>query len=77
VSSNGKRRPPRPQIQLVSAVASESEAAAIVAGVEQVLADTAPAPSSESAPVSRWQRAALLDGVSARNLGADIWGQNG
>jgi hypothetical protein len=77
VSANGKRRPPRPRIEVLSSVASESEAAAIVAGVEQFLADTAPAPPADAAPQSRWQRAALLDGISARNLGADIWGQNG
>ena len=68
MSANGQRRPPRPRIEVVSPVASESEAAAIVAGVEQFLADTAPAPAADSAPESRWQRAALIEGVSARTL---------
>jgi hypothetical protein len=52
----------------VGSSASESEAAAIVAAVEQFLADTAPAPSSEIIPVSRWQQAALAEGVSARQV---------
>jgi hypothetical protein len=68
VSTNGKRRPPRPRIEVLSSVASESEAAAIVAGVEQFLADTAPAPAAALTPESRWQRAALIEGVSARTL---------
>jgi hypothetical protein len=44
--------------------ASESEAAAVVAAVEQFLADTAPAPAPEPDTPSRWQRAALEEGVS-------------
>ena len=73
MSSNGKRRPPRPRIELVSG-ASGTEAAAIVAALEQFLADTAP-PAAGPAPESRWQRAALEDGVSARRIGALGWGR--
>lgn len=43
---------------------SETEAAAVVAAVEQFLADTAPAPATDAEPPSRWQRAALEEGVS-------------
>jgi hypothetical protein len=64
MSRNGERRPPRPSIRLVTEAASETEAAAVVAAVEQFLADTAPAPSPGPSTRSRWQRAALEEGVS-------------
>ena len=67
---NGERHPPRPRIELVTEPASESEAAAIVAAMEQFLAETAPPPSAEGPPGSRWQRAALeRRGIGARDLG--------
>jgi hypothetical protein len=63
-TSNGNRRPPRPRIEMLGP-AEPREAAAVVAAVEQVLADTAPAP--EPAPArSPWQRAALVEGVTAK-----------
>jgi hypothetical protein len=65
VSTNGQRRPPRPRIEIVSTGASEAEAAAIVAGIEQFLADTAPPPASGEPATSPWQRAALEEGVSS------------
>ena len=73
MSANGHRRPPRPRIEMLTS-ASPSEAAAIVAGLEQFLADSAPAPA---APTSRsaWQCAALEEGVSARQLGGCAWGR--
>ena len=74
MASNGKRRPPRPRIEIVSTGASQSEAAAIVAALEQFLADTAPAPQPGSAPSSGWQAAALSEAVAARQLGARGWG---
>ena len=47
------------------AARNRSEAAAVIAAVEQFLADTAPAPQPiESA--NPWQRAALVEGVSAK-----------
>jgi hypothetical protein len=61
VSTNGKRRPPRPRIEVASTTASAEEAAAISAALEQFLAETAPAPGPVS--VSRWQQAALREGV--------------
>ena len=71
---NGERHPPRPRIELVTEPASESEAAAIVAAMEQFLAETAPPPSAGDLPGSRWQRAALTEGVSARDIGGHAWG---
>ncbi len=74
MGANGKRRPPRPQIEIVSPTASESEAAAIVAALEQFLAETAPSPSAEGATPSPWQRAALEGAISAREVGGYAWG---
>jgi hypothetical protein len=74
MSRNGERRPPRPHITLLTETGSGSEAAAVVAAVEQFLADTAPAPAPEGATQSRWQRAALLEGVSQAQLLA--WGSD-
>jgi len=45
---------------------SEDEAAAIAAAVERFVAETAPAPDGQGEAVSPWQRAALLEGVSAK-----------
>lgn len=71
---NGERHPHRPRIELVTEPASESEAAAIAAAMEQFLAETAPPPSPGRLPGSRWQRAALEEGVSARDVGGYSWG---
>jgi hypothetical protein len=76
VATNGKRRPPRPRIEIVSGAASESEAAAIAAAIEQFLADTAPAPGPSGPPASAWQRAALEEGISARQVSAAVWGHS-
>jgi hypothetical protein len=70
---NGERHPPRPRIELVTEAASEAEAAAIVAALEQFLAETSPAPTAGVAEGSRWQRAGLEEGV-ARWSGL-AWGQ--
>jgi hypothetical protein len=64
VSGNGVRKPPRPQIELLSP-ADPQEAAAVVAALEQFLADTAPAPTQRPS-ASPWQQAALLEGVSGK-----------
>jgi hypothetical protein len=72
--SNGNRRPPRPRIELISPARSKSEAAAIVAGLEQFLADTA-RPAAASGPAqSPWQRAALEEGIAARQVSGSAWG---
>ena len=73
-TTNGKRRPPRPQIELVSGSASDTEAAAIVAALEQFLADTAPTPDPGEAEQSPWQRAALEEGIAARQVSGHAWG---
>lgn len=73
MSRNGERRPPRPRIEIVSAT-SGSEAAAIVAALEQFLADTAPPVASAAPAESRWLRAALEEGVAARQVSGSRWG---
>jgi len=75
-AQNGRRRPPRPRIELVSPSSSEAEAAAIVAAVEQFLADTSPAPVAPPASQSAWQRAALEDGISGRQVSGGGWGHS-
>ena len=64
MSGNGNRLPPRPRIEMLGPT-EPREAAAVIAAVEQFLADTAPA----SEPVTArnpWQRAALVEGVTAK-----------
>ena len=70
---NGKQSPPRPKIEIEAANASPEEAAAIAAALEQFLAETAPSPQATSTQ-SRWQAAALRDGVSARDFQPGGWG---
>lgn len=72
MATNGRRRPPRPRIELLSSGASASEAAAIVAALERFLAETAPR-AAAPAP-SRWQRAALEEGIAARQVRGSVWG---
>jgi hypothetical protein len=74
VSANGVRRPPRPRIELVSQGASATEATAIVAGLERFLAEHAPRPTAAGPPQSAWQRAALEDGIAARQVSGAAWG---
>jgi hypothetical protein len=54
--------------------AEPREAAAVIAAVEQFLADTAPAPAAVE-KVNPWQRAALLGGVRAKEAFASPWGE--
>ncbi len=72
MARNGKQRPPRPRIELRTGAASAEEAAAIAAALERFLRETAPAP--QATPRSRWQQAALREGVSARLQLAGGWG---
>jgi hypothetical protein len=74
MSRNGERRPPRPEIRVLTANAPQSEAATVVAAVEQFLADTAPPPAAPSERHSRWQRAALEEGVERAPVLA--WGSD-
>lgn len=72
MSRNGERKPPRPQIELVTPAASPEEAAAVVAAIERFVADTTPPPPSPSNRMSRWQRAALREGAGA-GTGPSPW----
>jgi hypothetical protein len=72
MTSNGKRRPPRPSIELVAPGAGPEEAAAIAAALEQFLHDTAPSPRTERGRVAPWGRAALAEGVGLE--GPTPWG---
>ena len=73
MTRNGKRRPPRPRIEFVTQPASDEEAEAIVTALERFLAETAPPPPARAAGGSRWQRAALEEGVASWTGLA--WGQ--
>lgn len=59
---------------MLSTGASEGEAAAVIAAIEQFLADTAPAPQAAGPRIRPWARAALDEGISARQLHGDAWG---
>jgi hypothetical protein len=69
---NGKQSPPRPEIEIQTSNASPEEAAAIAAALERFLWETAPAP--REAPRSRWQEAALREGVSVHSQLGRGWG---
>jgi len=71
VARNGKQTPPRPRIEIRSSAASPEEAAAIAMALERFLWETAPAP--RAAPRSRWQEAALREGVSVHGQLAGGW----
>ena len=73
MSGNGKRQPPRPRIQMLGGSPSAEEGAAIVAALEQFLAEITPPPAG--AEQSRWQQAALREGVS-RDPGPLAWGRS-
>jgi hypothetical protein len=62
------------RIQITSNGASDSETAAIVAAVEQFIADTAPPPAGDAPATSPWAQAALREGIAARQLYGDAWG---
>jgi hypothetical protein len=70
---NGKQSPPRPQIEIEAANASPEEAAAIAAALERFLVETAPSPQT-SPRTSRWQQAALREGVGGRLDSPERWG---
>ncbi len=52
----------------------EDEAAAIAAAIQRFEAETAAPPAAEGTSVSPWQRAALLEGVSAKGTVEDSEG---
>jgi hypothetical protein len=63
MATNGKRKPPRPRIELITPAPSAEEAAAVTAAIEQFLAETAPTPVQEAERISPWLWAGLQDGV--------------
>jgi hypothetical protein len=70
---NGKQAPPRPQLEISAPNASPEEAAAIAAALEQFLVETAPAPQPADS-TTPWQRAALSEGIGARQIAPSGWG---
>ena len=56
---------------------SEDEAAAIAAAIDRFVAETTPAAGGGEEMTGAWQRAALLEGVSAKgtveDTGGDRW----
>ncbi len=63
MTGNGKRRPPRPAIELIAPAASPRQAAAIAAALERFLHDTAPVIEPHDDDGSPWARAAIAEGV--------------
>ena len=72
MARNGRAGRPRPRISEPVPSASPQEAAAIAAALERFLAETTPA-STPQREVSRWQRAALREGVE-RAPQSKVWG---
>jgi hypothetical protein len=72
MNGNGKRRPPRPALDLVAPGAGPEEAAAIAAALEQFLRDTAPVARPALRP-GGWERAALREAIGER--APDPWGE--
>jgi hypothetical protein len=70
---NGRRRPPRPRIEIEAASATPEQAAAIAAALERFLVETAPAAQAREA-VNPWQRAALREGVEGSSFESGGWG---
>jgi hypothetical protein len=63
MTTNGKRRPRRPAIELIAPAAAPEQAAAIAAALERFLHDTAPVVSAAREAASPWGRAAIAEGV--------------
>lgn len=63
MTTNGKRRPPRPAIQLIAPTAGPEQAAAIAAALERFLHDTAPVVVPAASEPNAWERAALAEGL--------------
>jgi hypothetical protein len=72
MAANGKRRPPRPSLEVVAPGASPEEAAAIAAALEQFLHDTAPRVAPGGPRIGAWERAALAEAVGLET--PDPWG---
>ena len=71
MSTTGEMNHPRPRISIAGGSPSSAELAATVLAIERLLAEDAAASAVAPNPGSRWQRAALLEGVAAKQgLGA-------
>jgi len=65
----------RPQLEFaVSGAASEAEAAAVIAAVEQFLRETTPVFAAEVPKQDPWLRAALLEQTGREPDGPTEWG---
>jgi hypothetical protein len=72
MTTNGRRRPRRPAIEVIAPAASPEQAAAIAAALERFLHDTAPSFTPRGERGSPWGRAALAEGVGLE--GRTPWG---
>lgn len=54
----------RPKLTIVAPTASPEEAAAVVAALERFMRETAPRPAAPAPQRSRWQQAALSEGIN-------------
>jgi hypothetical protein len=72
MTRNGKRRPPRPAIELIAPAANPEQAAAIAAALERFLHDTAPVVTAPPERRNSWARAAIAEGVCRE--GPTAWG---
>jgi hypothetical protein len=72
MTSNGKRRPRRPAIEVIAPAATPAQTAAIAAALERFLHDTAPARAAPRETLGAWERAALAEGVCLP--GPNSWG---
>ena len=64
MATNGKRRPPRPAIEVIAPAAGPEQAAAIAAALERFLHDTAPVIAPRVERESPWARAARAESVA-------------
>lgn len=71
--TSGGNPSPRQRIELLTPARSDSEAAAIVAALEQFIAETTPIAEEHPQP-SAWQRASLEEGIAARQVTGYAWG---
>ena len=53
----------RPQLEILGAVASPEEAAAVAAAIEQFLRDTTPVAQPKEEAMNPWLRAGLMEGI--------------
>lgn len=72
MTTNGRRRPRRPAIQMIAPAANPEQAAAIAAALERFLHDTAPTIAPRRLAANPWERAALAEGVCLQ--GPNPWG---